>query len=345
MNSAKTDRVDTDPMDAESVKNTDRLKRWLLRGTRVRGSIVSLDRSWQAVLVRHEAPDCIKQSLGQLCAAGLLLATTIKFDGYLTLQIHGDGPVALFVVECEPDGSYRATWRARDGVIISNDANLTELVNCNGQGRFAVTLSPRDKNQKPYQGIVSFEGSSVALTLEHYMQRSEQLNTRLWLAGSSQRAVGLLLQQMPSEGGKEVDATPASVNLSPPISPDQDSDDDWNRMIHLAQTIAPEELLSLDSDEILRRLFWQEDLLLAEQKTCQFRCQCSRLKVASMLQMLGHVEVKAIIQEQQQIEVKCEFCNTAYRFDGLDAASLFQADGAPVLINDSILGTNSGLLQ
>ena len=343
MNSAKTDRLDTDRMDAESVKNTDQLKRWLLRGTRVRGSIVSLDRSWQEVVVRHEAPDCIKQSLGQLCAAGLLLATTIKFDGYLTLQIHGDGPVALFVVECEPDGSYRATWRARDGVVISNDADLTQLVNCNGQGRFAVTLSPRDKNQKPYQGIVSFEGSSVALTLEHYMQRSEQLNTRLWLAGSSQRAVGLLLQQMPIEGGKEVD--PTAVVVTSAASQEPESDDNWNRMVQLAQTIAPEELLSLDSDEILRRLFWQEDLLLSEQKACQFRCQCSRVKVASMLQMLGQEEVKSIIEEQQQIEVKCEFCNTAYRFDGVDAASLFQADGSPVLINDSILGANGGLLQ
>ena len=314
-----------------------------MRGTRVRGSIVSLDRSWQEVLTRHDAPDCIKESLGQLCAAGLLLATTIKFDGYLTLQIHGDGPVALFVVECEPDGSYRATWRGRDGVDIPNNANLTELVNRNGQGRFAVTLSPRDKNQKPYQGIVSFEGNSVALTLEHYMQRSEQLSTRLWLAGSNQKAVGLLLQQMPIEGGKEI--AQASATAATDTATVQTSDDDWERMVHLAQTIAPEELLKLDSDEILRRLFWQEDLLLAEEKACHFRCQCSRAKVASMLQMLGQTEVKSIIEEQQQIEVKCEFCNTPYRFDEVDAASLFQSDGLPVLINDSILGTSNKMLQ
>lgn len=313
-------------------------------------------------MTRHDAPDCIKQSLGQLCAAGLLLATTIKFDGYLTLQIHGDGLVALFVVECEPDGSYRATWRGRDGVVIPDDANLTELVNRNGQGRFAVTLSPRDKNQKPYQGIVSFEGDSVAVTLEHYMQRSEQLSTRLWLAGSNQRAVGLLLQQMPIEGGKqeggkqddtahevtEENKETVQVGMTPTITniaPVQTSDDDWERMVHLAQTIDPEELLTLDSDEILRRLFWQEDLLLAEEKICHFRCQCSRAKVASMLQMLGQVEVKSIVEEQQQIEVKCEFCNTPYRFDEVDAASLFQSDGSPVLINDSILGTNNKVLQ
>lgn len=314
------------------ITNANQLKRWLLRDSRVRGSIVSLDSSWQQVLTRHDAPDSIKQTLGQLCAAGLLLATTIKFDGYLTLQIHGDGPVALFVVECEPDGSYRATWRSREGATVANDADLTALVNLNGQGRFAVTLSPRDKSQKPYQGIVSFEGNSIAQTLEHYMQRSEQLATHLWLAASNDRAVGLLLQQMPEEGG---------IVLGTPDA----GDDAWNRMVKLAQTIASDELLSLDSDEILRRLFWQEDLLLAEQKLCQFRCQCSRTKVASMLQMLGQSEVKSIIAEQLKVEVKCEFCNTPYHFDAVDAQGLFQSDGKPVVINEALLGSGTVPLQ
>ena len=318
--------------------NANQLKRWLLRDSRVRGSIVSLDSSWQQVLQRHDAPNCINQSLGQLCAAGLLLATTIKFDGYLTLQIHGDGPVALFVVECEPDGSYRATWRGRDGITITDDADLTALVNVNGQGRFAVTLSPRDKSQKPYQGIVAFEGNSIAQTLEHYMQRSEQLATRLWLAASGGRAVGLLLQQMPDEGGVALQSTSSTQSA-------EASDEAWNRMVKLAETIADDELLSLSSDEILRRLFWQEDLLLVEQKFCQFRCQCSRAKVASMLQMLGQGEIKSILVEQHQVEVKCEFCNTPYLFDAIDAEGLFQSDGRPVLINESTLCSDPTQLQ
>jgi molecular chaperone Hsp33 len=314
---------------------SDSLKRWLLAGSRVRGSIVSMDASWKQIVVRHSVNDAEHQSgpvlsaLGEMSAAGLLLAASIKFDGFLTLQIQGDGPIALMVVDCEPDGAFRATFRNRENSIVPADANLHSLVNQRGKGRFVVTLAPRDKHQQPYQGIVAFEGETVAQLLEAYMERSEQLETRLWLAASGDRAVGLLLQQMPSEGGNT--QTDSSADAKKPISADELS---WEHMVQLADTITKDELLNTDSETVMRRLFWQEDLLGIDERVCQFRCQCNRHKVASMLQMLGKAEVDSIILEQGEIAVNCEYCNTAYKFDAVDAATLFASDGSAVNLSE-----------
>ncbi len=302
---------------------SDSLKRWLLAGSRVRGSIVSMDASWKQIVVRHNAGSTaehnepVLSALGEMSAAGLLLAASIKFDGFLTLQIQGDGPVALMVVDCEPDGAFRATFRKREHAKIHATASLHQLVNQRGQGRFVVTLAPRDKHQQPYQGIVAFEGESVAQLLEGYMQRSEQLDTRLWLAASGDRAVGLLLQQMPEEGGTKTDEALT-----------------WEHMVQLANTITRDELLNTDSLTVMRRLFWQEDLLAIDERVCQFRCQCNRHKVASMLQMLGKAEVDSIIVEQNAISINCEYCNTAYKFDAVDAAALFAGDGSAVNLSE-----------
>jgi molecular chaperone Hsp33 len=313
---------------------SDSLKRWLLAGSRVRGSIVSLDASWKQIVVRHMTDDSEQQNgpvlsaLGEISAAGLLLAASIKFDGFLTLQIQGDGPIALMVVDCEPDGAFRATFRKRENATIEANANLRSLVNQHGKGRFVVTLAPRDKHQQPYQGIVAFEGETAAQLLEAYMQRSEQLETRLWLAASQDRAVGLLLQQMPSDGG--------TIAAAKPRTTEQPSPDDlsWEHMVQLADTITHDELLNTDTETVMRRLFWQEDLLGIDERVCQFRCQCSRHKVASMLQMLGKTEVDSIVLEQGSIGVNCEYCNTAYVFDAVDAATLFTADGEAVSLTE-----------
>jgi len=155
---------------------TDRVERFLLKGAPVRGEIVSLDESWREVVARHELPPAVRDRLGELSAASLLLAATLKFDGAMVVQIHGDGPVSLFVVECLTDGSYRATVKLRDEHgPIAHDASLASLVNAQDGGRFVVTLDPRGEspNRQPWQGIVPFDGNSVAEMLERYMQQSE----------------------------------------------------------------------------------------------------------------------------------------------------------------------------
>lgn len=297
----------------------DSLHRFLLQGAPVRGEIVSLDSAWAQVVQRHDLPVCVRDCLGELSAAALLLAATLKFDGSLVLQIHGDGPLALLVVECDANGGFRATVKLRDDAVITDHATLTQLANAHGRGRFVVTLDPRTRapNRQPYQGIVPFEGETVSEVLEHYMSRSEQLPTRLWLAADGQRAAGLLLQRLPDEGG----AAAALLDA-----------DGWNRLCRLADTVAHDELVSLPPAELLHRLFWQESLHAFDARDCRFACSCSRDKVGAMLQMLGTAEVESILAERETIEVRCEFCNLAYAFDAVDAARLFvagDAHGAP----------------
>ena len=197
--------------------------------------------------------------LGEMVAAAALLATSIKFNGALVMQIYGDGPLQLLVVECQADLALRATAKVRDEPI-ADDISLRELVNRGGRGRFAITLDPKYPlpGQRPYQGVVPLEGDSVAELLQTYMRQSEQLETRLWLASSDVVAAGLLLQRLPSDGGLQ-------------IAP---SDDDaWEHLLALAQTVTSEELLNLTPDDVSHRLFWQESLEHYPPLTPRFECR------------------------------------------------------------------------
>jgi molecular chaperone Hsp33 len=287
----------------------DKVLRFLLRGAPVRGEIVTLDRAWRDVVARHALPAPVRDRLGELSAAAALLGATLKFEGSLVMQIHGDGPVSLFVVEWCSDGGYRATARLREGAQIADRAPLPELVDAQGRGRFVVTLDPRGESpsRQAWQGIVPFEGETVSRVLERYMQRSEQIPTRLWLAADGERAVGLLLQRLP-----ESDTQTPETDL-----------DGWNRMQQLADTVTGPELLAARPEELLRRLFWQEPLHAFDERACRFACRCSRDKVGDMLRMLGPGEVEAILAERGEIEVRCEYCNQGYRFDAVDGVALF----------------------
>lgn len=314
--------------------SADTLQRFMLQGAPVRGEVVSLDAAWREVADRHAFPRSVRDRLGELCAAGLLLSASLKFDGALILQIHGDGPVSLLVVECEADGTFRATAKLRDGERCPEDADLATLVNAHGRGRFVVTLDPRTETpqRQPYQGIVPFEGRTVAEVLERYMARSEQVPTRLWLAADDARATGLLLQRLPDEGGHPVAWTPGPADdgtgaAAPAGALEAAGDaDGWNRMQHLADTLTRDELLSLPAESVLRRLFWQEPLTAFDARSPRFACTCSRGKVAAMLRMLGQAEIESILAEQGAVGVRCEFCNTPYEFDAIDGAELFLSE-------------------
>lgn len=298
---------------------SDTLSRVLLGNGTVKAQIVSLDQSWQQIVAGHPVGRTVLDQLGELTAAGVLLATSLKFDGSLVLQIHGDGPVALFVVECDAQGVFRSTVKLRDDAQLQDADRLIDLVNRHGRGRFAVTLDPGPNavNRQPYQGIVPFEGDSVASVLESYMTRSEQVPTRIWLACDGQRATGLLLQHLARDGGKSG------------MSPAQ-SEENWQRMVMLASTITREELITLPSTQVLRRLFWQEDVAPMQSSQCRFACRCNREKVAAMLRMLGKPEIDDILQERGSVEIHCEYCNQRYEFDKVDAVQLF-ADPTPGL--------------
>lgn len=282
------------------MKQSDSLQRFMFEHAAVRGEIVHLDATWKAVLDRRDYPLALRTVLGELMAAAALLSATLKFSGSLIMQIQGGGPVRLLVVECGADLTMRAMahW---DGDLAEGEA-LPELV---GEGRFVITIDPK-KGRQTYQGIVDLEGGSVAAVLENYMQRSEQLDTRIWLAADSHGAAGLLLQKMPD-------------------SPEADTDA-WNRAVHLGATVKPRELLDLPAREIIHRLYHEEDIRLFDSTPVHFGCTCSRERVANTLRMLGYDEVRSLLEETGYIEADCEFCNQHYVFDAVDTEQVFASD-------------------
>ena len=232
-------------------------------------------------------------------AAAALLAATLKLEGALIMQIQGGGPLRLAVVECTSDFTMRAMAQWEGEV---PEGSLEGKV---GEGRFAITLDPRDGSQS-YQGVVSLEGDTLAEALMNYMSRSEQLETHLWLDATESQASGMLLQQLPSRKDEDPDA--------------------WNRILHLGSTLSMPELHNLPVQTLIHRLFNEDDVRLFESQPVSFRCSCSRDKVAGMLRMLGHEEVHSILEEEGKVDVICEFCNRNYSFDPVDAEQLFAAD-------------------
>jgi molecular chaperone Hsp33 len=259
----------------------------------------------------HDFPPVVTRLLGEMVAAGALLATNIKFNGALVMQVHGDGPVKLLVVECLSDLAIRATAKIADAAI-DETASMRELINLHGRGRFAITLDPRDAlpGQQPYQGIVPLDGETMADVLQAYMRQSEQLDTRLWLAADERVSAGLLLQSLPADGGRAAAVT---------------DDDAWSRAVTLAHTVTSDELLRLAADDLLRRLFWQESLEHYPAMQPHFACTCSRERIGRMLVSLGRDEVDSIIDEQGTVTVTCDFCSRQYTFDAVDAAQLFRS--------------------
>lgn len=293
---------------------SDTLLKFLFKSAPVRGEVVQLGGAWREMTEHHDYPPAVTRLLGEMVAAAPLLAATIKFNGALILQVHGDGPVKLMVVEVQPDMSVRATAKLREGAEVADDADMRSLINATGQGRCAITLDPRDRlpGQQPYQGVVPLEGDSIAAALESYMRQSEQLETRLWLAADRNAAAGLLLQKMPQTGGS------AAEHADP---------DAWDRLQMLAQTVKAEELTTLAPAEVMRRLFWQESPEASEPIAPRFACTCSRARIGRMLSSLGRDEVDSIIHELGAVHVTCEFCNRQYEFDAVDAEQLFSAGG------------------
>jgi molecular chaperone Hsp33 len=307
------------------------LHKFIFDGLPVRGMIVRLTDAWQEVLKRRAAntsgayPEPVSELLGEMLAAGCLMQSNIKFNGALVLQIMGDGPVKVAVAEIQSDLSLRATATVQGEVAPA--ARLSEMVNVLNKGRCAITLDPQDKfpGQQPYQGVVPLHGDhnekleKLSEVLEHYMLQSEQLDTKLVLAADGNVAAGLLIQRLPVEGDKNLGARSNEDEIG--VS------DAFNRIALFAGSLKREELLSLDVDTILHRLFWEEKVLRFEPQrgasAPRFACTCSRQRVANMLHSLGVAEVESILSEQEQVEVGCDFCGVQYRFDAVDAAAIF----------------------
>jgi len=288
----------------------DTLQKFMFENSPVRGELIEISEAWQQVQSRRSYPAVVSTLLGEMMAAAALLSANLKFDGAIIMQIHGDGPVQLLVAECDAALRLRATAKLREGAEISEQAGLQQLVNAHGEGRFAITLDPTDKKpgQQAYQGIVALEGESVATVIENYMMRSEQLDTRLWLAADHKVARGLLLQKLPDDGGKTAALTDADV---------------WNRTVTLASTLNQQELLGTDIMTLLQRLYWEETVRVFDPRHPTFHCGCTREKVGNMLKMLGREEIDSALADLGKLDINCDFCGQDYLFDPVDCMQLF----------------------
>lgn len=312
------------------------LHKFLFDGLPVRGVIVRLTDCWQEILRRRASntehgayPVEVQSLLGEITVAATLMQSNIKFDGSLILQIFGDGPVKLAVTEVQPDFSLRSTATVMGDVVAGT--SLSQMVNVTNQGRCAITLDPKTKfpGQQPYQGVVPlFDDAGKPLerisdVLEHYMLQSEQLDTTLVLAADDKVAAGLLIQRLPMEGAGNLAGSMVSRENEDEIG----LNEHYNRISILAKSLKAEELLALDVDTVLRRLYWEEPVTRFEplegETGPRFTCNCSRERVGKMIVNLGREEAESILSERSDIEVGCEFCGMQYRFDPVDAAQLF----------------------
>ena len=291
------------------MRDRDCLHGFVFQQYPIRGQLVHVDAAWAALTERREYPAAVRDILGEAVAAALLLAGTVKFDGVLSLQLQGAGPVHLVLAQCTSGLGVRGLARYRESDAARGIADLV------GPGNLTVTLESEDQSRR-YQGVVPLTGQRLAESLRQYFDNSEQLPTRLWLYADADGASGMLLQKLPSEGGVLAEE-PEAV------------EDAWRRVQLMGETLTHEEMRTLADTEILHRLFHEDDLRLFEPAPVYFRCRCSRERVAGMLQGLGEEETRAVLAERGVVEVRCDFCNKAYEFDAVDAARLFRltADG------------------
>jgi molecular chaperone Hsp33 len=281
------------------MKEQDCLRRFLFEDLGVRGEWVRLQSSWQQAKQYQPLSASVQEQLGQALASVVLLSATIKFDGAMILQAQGDGDLKTLVAQATHDRKIRVLAR---GEAKSTASTLPEMM---GEGRLVITVEP--EQGEPYQGIVSLAGDTLADVITTYFTQSEQLETRVWLFANETHVAGLFLQELPAQESYEAD---------------------WERISILADTVTKDEMLSLDCEDMLFRLFNEEKVRIFEPEPVVFECGCSQKKIEKALVSLGKKELDSIFLERETIEVNCEFCGKQYGFDKVDVANLLS--GQPI---------------
>jgi len=295
------------------MRERDKQQKFLVESCDVRGHLVQLDDTWSEAIARTEYPDTVKEVLGEAFVAATLLASTIKFNGKLTLQVRGDGPVHLLVIQVTNEGTVRglARWES-----IPDTAQLATVFG--RDARMIISIEASEYSE-PYQGIVPLEGERLSDALQAYFRTSEQLPTRLYLAVGQGCAAGMLVQKLPVEERTYHDA------------------DGWQRATVLCETLSDEELCLDDSQTLLHRIFHEERVRLFDAEDVRFFCSCSRERTDGMLLGLGRAEADDIVKEQGSVEITCEFCDSLYCYDSIDVAALFKG----VVSTDSTVGEDA----
>lgn len=280
------------------MSNHDQLHRYLFENYVVRGELVTLSETYQQILGNHAYPAPVQKLLGELLVATSLLTATLKFEGNITVQLQGDGPLKLAVV----NGNNRQEMRgvARVQAPIADDSTLRQMI---GNGVVVITIAPTEGER--YQGVVGLEGETLADCLEAYFRQSEQLPTRLFIRTGAVEgkaaAAGMLLQVLPAQDGNA---------------------DDFDHLVQLTNTVKSEELFGLPANEVLYRLYHQEEVTMYEPQDVVFRCTCSRQRCADALLTLPSVEVSEMMKQDGNIDMHCDYCGNHYIFDPMDITVL-----------------------
>lgn len=277
----------------------DLLHRYLFEQHHVRGELVQVSDSFDSMLANHNYPDVVKQLLGELLSATCLLTATLKFEGDISVQLQGDGPLQYAVVNGNHEQKMRAVAKFADNV---QGETIQDLF---GKGYMVITISP--EGGEKYQGVAPIEHPTLAQCIEHYFETSEQLRTRVWLATSvsenANKAAGMLLQVLPVE---------------------EKASDDFQHLEALTETIKDEEMLDLPAQQVLTRLYHEDNPQLFSPQAVVYECGCSREKTGDAILKLSHEDAKALIEERGNIEIICQFCLTQYLFDSVDVEALFR---------------------
>jgi molecular chaperone Hsp33 len=293
------------------MNSQDTVQRFYFDDTDLRGEIISLAKTVQDAMAHHHPNPTCQALLGEFFAAAGLIAGILKFEGLLTLQVRGDGPISLIMAEASHERSLRGIIRTQEHTCDEDLENKTlhELV---GDAVLSITIDPTEGQR--YQGIVSLQGTSLADCLSEYFAQSEQLPTRIWLAANHQAAAGLLIQALPPTGERKHNTEMRA--------------EEFNGALQLANTISAEELLNLSHADILYRLFNAYALRLMPAIPTQFQCSCSKQRSASALMSLGLKDAYELLAEQQEINIDCQFCGQHYCFNQHDVDAIFHISGS-----------------
>ncbi len=306
-------------MDAELVAaaDNDKLYRFTFEGFPVRGQWVRLSRTIADAQAVRAYPAAIADLLNEMFAAVAMFADNLKFEGAVALQSRGNGGALIrSLAECRNQQHLRGIAHLEEDIALH--PNAQDLSVWLGDGQLALSLiPPPDTQQTPYQGLVALTEPTLAANLEHYLEVSEQLPSRLFLTSARDSVTGLLLQRLPSaDQATEISAA--------------DDDEAWSTITTLADTVTVEELQTLPAEVMLRRLFNEYTCRLHPPRSLSYRCTCSRQKSDRTLRILDARELESLLEEQGQIHVDCEFCGTRYAYDAIDVGALLSgADTAP----------------
>jgi len=276
----------------------DQLHRYLFEQFAVRGELVTVSETWKQILENHNYPLPVKNLLGELLVATSLLTATLKFAGDITVQLQGDGPMTLAVINGNNQQQMRGVARVQGDV--PENADLKTLV---GNGYLVITISPEEGER--YQGVVGLEGDTLAACLEDYFMRSEQLPTRLFIRTG------------------EVDGQPAAGGMLLQVLPAQDAQtNDFEHLATLTETVKAEELFNLSATDVLWRLYHEEEVTVYDPQAVEFKCTCSRERCAGALKTLPDEEIDSIMAEDGEIDMHCDYCGSHYVFNSMDIAEI-----------------------